>query len=72
MIFYLCKYILFNSLISIFTMNFFDVRTILNNHILQCSDFKCTYNIEPLQIDDHILQSSNILFSKRDQFLNHI
>ena len=31
----------------------------INNHILQCSDIKCTYEIEPLQFFPHILKSSN-------------
>ena len=51
---------------------FFDVGTELKNNILKWSDPKYTYEIETLQIDFHILQSSNILFSKRDPILNHI
>ena len=47
----------------------FDVRKKLNNQILQCSDLKFTYKIEPLQIDSHIINYSNILSSKCDQFL---
>ena len=50
----------------------FDVRQKLNNQILHCSDLKFTSEIEPLQIDSHIINYSNILFSKCDQYLNHI
>ena len=48
------------------------VYTKLNHHILQFSDLKCTYEIEPLQIECNILQSSNVIFSKCDRFFNHI
>ena len=41
---------------------FFDVGTELKNNILKWSDPKYTYEIETLQIDFHILQSSNVLF----------
>ena len=57
----------FYILISIFIITFFDVRTELNNHILQCFDIKCMYNIEPLKTNYHILQSSKVLFSKCNQ-----
>ena len=40
----------FCSLISICIITFFDVRTKLNNHILQYYDLKFTYEIKPLQI----------------------
>ena len=62
----------FYTLISICVITFFDVHMKLNNRILQCYDLKCTYEIEPLKFDYRILQSSNILFSKCDQFLNNI
>ena len=39
----------------------FYVRTKLNNHILQYSDLKCTYEIKPLKIDCNILHSSNVI-----------
>ena len=50
----------------------FDLCRKLNNNIVQCSDLKCTYDIKPLQIGCHILQSFNVFFSKYDEFLNHI
>ena len=54
----------FYSLISILFIALFDVHTKLNNHILQCSDLKCTYKIEPSQIDCHIPHYSKVFFSK--------
>ena len=65
-------YILFYSLISIYTIELFHVRTKLNKHVLQYSGLKCMYKIEPLQIDCNILQASNVFFSKYDQIFNHI
>ena len=62
----------FYSLISIFIITFFDVRNKLNNHIIQCFDTKCTYNIEPLETNCHILQSYSVLFSNCDRIFNHI
>ena len=56
----------FPSLVVIFIITFFDVCKKLNNHILQYSGLKCTYDIEPLQIYCYILQSFNELFSKRN------
>ena len=41
----------FYSLISICIIDFFGVSIKLNNHILQCSNLKCTYKIIPLKID---------------------
>ena len=51
------------SLILICVITLFDVRTKLNNHIIQFYDLKYTYEIEALKIDCHILKSSNVLFS---------
>ena len=62
----------FHCSISIYIIILFDVHTKLNNHIIQFSDLKCMYEIEPLQIDGRIIQSSNILFSKCNLFLNYI
>ena len=62
-------YIWFLVLIEICIVTFSDVRTKLNDHILQRSDLKCTYEIEPFRIDCYILQSSGVIFSKCDRFL---
>ena len=48
------------------------IYTKLNNNILQYYYVECTYNIEPLQINCQILQSSDVLFSKCNQVFNHI
>ena len=50
-------------------MKFFDVCTKLNNQILTYYDLRCTYEIKPLQINYHILQSSKVFSSKVNRFL---
>ena len=62
----------FYSLILIGIIALFDVCVKLNNHVLQCSDIKCTYEIKPLQIEFHILQSSNVFFEGAIGFFDNI
>ena len=62
MISYLCIYIPYLLIDIDSHYNIFDVRTKLNNYILRYYDLKCEYDIKPIQIDCHILQSSNVLF----------
>ena len=62
----------FNSLILIFIITFFDVRTKLNNHILQCSDIKYTCEIKPLQNYCQILHSSNVFFKWYQTFKSYL
>ena len=69
---YLCIHIIFYSLVWVCIITLFDVRKKLNNHILQCPDLKFIYGIEPLQIECHIIESFDVLFSKCNKKITDI